>query len=350
MKEQNMKRKALNLLGSNWGQRLTLLAIIIVVMAVVEPKFFSATNIMSILLAIAFYGIMACGMMFCVLVGGIDLSVGSMAALASTLFAMIINSMGAEPKFFFLGIFVGLLACVVVGLLHGVFDVYLNMPAFVVTYATQYALYGLTQEITKLSFIHFYDTTSLFYKLGNAKLAGVPMPVVFFLITALITSFVLRKTPFGRRLYAVGGNRKAAELVGIKTKMHIILSYVICSVAAGIAGMILVSMNMISSYTIARGYEGSVMMALVVGGMALEGGAGDVGGVIFGAMLVGIINNILILVGVDTDYNSFVQGIVIVLAVALNVYTGRKSQGLTDQKRRLFKKRQPAVTAQNTEN
>lgn len=340
MNKVNFKK----LLGSTWGQRITLLVIIMAVMAFAEPKFFMPSNMLSILLAISFYGIMACGMMFCVLVGGIDLSIGSMAAMASTLFAIIINRMGSSPGYFFLAIFVGLLSCVIVGLLHGAFDVCLGMPAFVVTYATQYALYGLAQEITKLSYIHFYDTDSLFYQLGNAKLLGVQMPIVLFIVVAAITAFVLRKTPFGRRMYAVGGNREAADLVGIKAKLHIILAYIICSVAAGLAGMVLVSMNMISAYSIARGYEGPVMMALVVGGVNLMGGEGDVGGVIFGALLVGILKNVLILIGIDTDYNEFVQGLVIIAAVALNVYTARKSQGIVDLKRRMFRGRAVKLT------
>ncbi len=327
------KSRILNILGSAWGQRITLLVIIMVIMAFLEPKFFLPSNVLSILLAISYYGIMACGLLFCVMVGGIDLSIGSMAALSSTIFAMIVLNKGAQPATFFGAMLLGLLLAACVGLLHGVFDVYLHMPAFVVTYATQYAMYGLVQEITHLKFMHFYDTSSLMYQLGNAKILGLAAPTFFFVVVAIVVSFVLRKTPFGKRMYAVGGNRRAARLVGINTNFHIILAYMICSVAAGFAGMVLVSQNMISSYTIARGYEGPVMMALVVGGVDLMGGAGDVGGVIFGALLVGILKNVLILVGIDTDYNEFVQGAVILAAVALNVYTNRKSQGLTAQRR-----------------
>lgn len=333
------KKRVIGLLGSAWGQRITLLVIIMAVMAVLEPKFFLPSNLLSIMLAIAFYGIMACGMLFCVMVGGIDLSIGSMAALSGTLFALTVTKLGETPQFFILGIVLGLAVGVLVGLLHGVFDVYLHMPAFVVTYATQYAIYGIAQEITKLSYIPFSNAGGLVYKLGNAKILGIQMPIIFFLVTALVTAVVLRKTPFGRRMYAVGGNRVAAQLVGIKTNMHIILAYVICSVAAGLAGMVLASMNMVSAYSTARGYEGPVMMALVIGGVDLAGGSGDVGGVIFGALLVGILKNMLTLIGIDTDYNEFVQGLVIICAVALNVYTSRKSQGLSDQKRRWLRKR-----------
>ena len=186
----NKRTKLMKLLGSDWGQRLTLLAIIFVVMAIVEPKFFLPSNILSIMLSVAYYGIMACGMLFCVMVGGIDLSVGSMAALSGTVFALTVSNFGEGPGFFALAIILGLLVGVLVGFLHGVFDVYLHMPAFVVTYATQYGLYGLAQELTNLEFIRFDNLEGLVYKLGNMKILGVQTPIIFFVVIALITAVV----------------------------------------------------------------------------------------------------------------------------------------------------------------
>jgi ribose/xylose/arabinose/galactoside ABC-type transport system permease subunit len=326
--------KILQIAGSTWGQRASILVVIVIVMAIIEPAFFSMNNALSILLAIAFYAIIAAGMLFVVLVAGIDLAVGSEAAFGGTILTMYILSHGFDAGSFFIGFLLAILAAVAIGLLHGFFDAYLGMPSFVVTLATQYAIYGLMQHITKLNYLPVLRNEGLFYKLGNAKLFGVPSPVVWSIIIALIVAFVLKKTPFGRGMYAVGGNPFAAELVGISVKLYKMSAYVICSVTASVAGMLLVSMNMVSSYKMAAGYEGPVMMALVIGAVNLMGGEGTMSGVFFGALLVGIINNILILIGIDADYKEFVQGVIIIAAVAVNVYTGRKSQGLTSPKHR----------------
>lgn len=342
----NNIKKVGHLLGSTWGQRITLLVIVMLVMLVAEPKFFSTNNVLSILLAIALYGLIAAGMLFVVLIGGIDLAIGSEAALGGTVLTMWIMKNGMEPQSFFTGFVLAIAVAVIVGLLHGFFDAYLHMPSFVVTLATQYALYGFVQFITNLDYFYPMGTDNLYYKLGNAKIFNIPIPIVWFVIVAIIVAVVLKKTPFGRRIYAVGGNAQAAELVGINSRFHKMAAYVICSVTASFAGMILVSMNMVSSYKTAAGYEGPVMMAIVIGAVNIMGGEGKMGGVFFGALLVGIINNVLILTGINTDYKEFVQGIIIVLAVALNVYAARKSQGLIQPKKRksLFAKKQSETT------
>ncbi len=324
-----MKKKIENFLGSAWGQRVSVLILIMLFMAFLQPLFFSLKNLNSILLAIAIYGIMAGGMLFTVLTGGMDLSVGSMAALAGTILASSVHDNGYTVGSFFIGAAVDLVVSIVIGLLHGTLVTFFGIPAFVVTLATQYGISGIVQMVTGGSYVQPI-TNGIFYKLGNARLAGVPMPVVLFFVFSIIFALVLGKTTYGRRLYAVGGNVTASKLVGINTKLTVIVGYVISSVSAGIGGMILVSMNMQAGTTTATGYEGSVLMALVVGVINLAGGEGDVWGAIFGALLVGIINNIQILIGIPSDYQKFVQGVIIILAVILNMYTSRRSQGLTN--------------------
>jgi ribose transport system permease protein len=323
-----VKSKLENFMGSAWGQRALILAIIMLAMLFLEPKFFSLQNLNSILLAIALYGIMAGGMLFTVLTGGMDLSVGSMAAMAGTILALNVHRNDYTVGSFFIGIGIALLVSIVIGLLHGSLVTFFGIPAFVVTLATQYGISGIVQLITGGYFVNAIDD-GIFYKLGNARVAGVPMPIVLFVVFSVIFAVVLGKTTYGRRLYAVGGNMTASKLVGIKTKFTVIIGYVVSSVSAGIGGMILVSMNMNAGTTTAAGYEGSVLMAMVVGGINLAGGEGDIPGAIFGALLVGIINNIMILVGIPFDYQKFVQGLIIVGAVILNMYTIRRSQGLT---------------------
>ena len=327
--------KAKQFIGSTWGQRVTILVAVFIVMAIGEPKFFTGTNWASILLAIALYGIMACGMLFVVLIGGMDLSVGSMAACAGSYLAFQWVNGGYTTGSFVKGIILGLVAGIIVGLLHGVLVAYLNLPAFVVTLATQYLIYGYVLLYTKGSFVYAIRQEGFdpFYSIGNAKFLGLTMPVWVFIIVVVITGFVLSKTTYGRRLYAVGGSPRAAEFVGINTKRATIIAFVVSSVCASIGGMLLVSMNMVAGCTTASGYEGSVLMAMVVGGINLAGGEGGVSGAVFGALLVGIINNMIILLGIPSDYTKAIQGVVIIIAVAVNIYTARKAAGIISPRR-----------------
>ena len=230
---------------------------------------------------------------------------------------------------FFSGVLIAIAVCIAVGIVHGILVTYFSIPAFVVTLATKYLIYGFVLLVTNGRYVNIIDK-GIMYQLGNGKLFGViPMPEVIFIVYAVVCAFILGKTVFGRRLYAVGGNPVASKLVGIKTKTTTLVAYIICSISAGLGGMILASQNMIAGPTTAQGYEGNVLTAMVVGGLNLAGGEGGVTGAIFGALLVGIINNMLILLGVKSDYTTLVQGIIIIAAVSLNMYTSRRSQGLT---------------------
>ncbi|NLT15465.1 MAG: ABC transporter permease [Clostridiales bacterium] len=321
-------KKITKFLGNPWGQRLTILVLIMLVMAAFEQSFFKLSNFSNILLAISLYGIMACGMLFVVLVGGMDLSVGSMAALAASLMSMSAQAGGYTTGSFFTGVLIAIAACIAVGIIHGILVTYFSIPAFVVTLATKYLIYGFVLLVTSGRYVQIIGK-GIIQQIGNGRLFGViPMPVMIFLVYAVICTFILSKTVFGRRLYATGGNPVASELVGIKTKGTVFVSYIICSISAGIGGIILASQNMIAGPTTASGYEGGVLTAMVVGGLNLAGGEGGVSGAIFGALLVGIINNMLNLLGVPSDYTMFVQGVIIIAAVSLNMYTSRRSQGL----------------------
>lgn len=322
-------KKLLNFLGNPWGQRLTIIALIMVVMVIFEPRFFMPANASSILLAISLYGIMACGMLFVVLVGGMDLSVGSMAALSASILAINASRSGYTTAGFITGVLITIVACILVGIIHGLLVTKFSLPSFVVTLATKYIIYGVVLLVTAGHYVQIMDD-GIMYKLGNYKVFGaIPMPEVIFIIYAVICAIILGKTVFGRRLYATGGNPVASRLVGIKTNLSIYVSYIICSISAGIGGMILASMNMQAGPTTAQGYEGNVLTAMVVGGLNLAGGEGGVPGAIFGALLVGIITNMLNLLGVKSDFTMFVQGAIIIAAVSLNMYTSRRSQGLT---------------------
>lgn len=342
-----MKQKVSRFLGSPWGQRISILVIISIVMAIAQPKFFLLSNMSSILLSIAIYGIMTCGMMFPVLVGGMDLSMGSVAALAGSILAMTTLSGDYSTGGFFKGFIIAILICAAVGFMHGILVTHVRIPAFVVTLATKYFIYGIVLLITNSSYIYLLERRGLTYEIGNFRLGSLQMPVIIFIVCVIICAVVLNCTVYGRRLYAVGGNAKASELVGIKSKRSTIIAFMVSSISAGIGGMVLISMNMVAGSGSAAGYEGDVLMAIIVGGINLAGGEGGVVGAVYGALLVGIINNVLVLVGVPADYQGFVKGLVILAALALNIYTQRRSAGLTGNPlhKNLFARKNGSVEA-----
>ena len=321
--------KSKNIFANVWAQRALILAVLLIIMLIGNRSFFSLGNLRTILMSIAIYGTMCCGMLLCMLTGGIDLAMGSTAAFTSVVCLWYYNGHGMTDGAFVVGLLLAIGCAVLVGILHGVCDAYLLLPSFVVTLATSKLLYGLASALLKGSFIHLTNTEGFFYKIANTKLFGaIPMPIVIFLAAALIVGLILSLTVFGRRVYAVGANRAAAELVGIKSRIFRVGCYVICSLSACLGGIVLTSMNYITSATTAQGYEMMIMLALVVGGADIMGGYGDIAGAVFGALLAGIVENMIVMLNINTNYSKAVQGVIIVLAVAFNVYNNRKSAGL----------------------
>ena len=327
-------KKAVKLLGNPWIQRATILLIIFVIMAAFANRFFLPENFKSILIAISLYGVMVCGMLFVILIGGIDLCVGSTAAMASCVMLKILTTNNNSAYGFIMGFAAAIGLCALLGAFHGIQTAYFGLPAFVVTIATQYTLYGAMLNYTGGSFIYLKTMDNLFYKLASGRVFGMPMTIFWFIIAVIICAAILGFTTFGRRCYLVGGNRAAAALLGINTKKYTVISYIISGVAAGFTGIVLASLNMSAYAATAKGYEGKVLMAMVVGGISLSGGEGGIPGAVFGALFVGIINNALILLDVSTDYQGFVQGVVIIAAIALNTYTARRAKGITGSRRR----------------
>lgn len=333
------KNRSLKIYGNVWIQRGIILFVLLLIMAVFQRAFFSWNNVKSILLSISIYGVMSCGMLLAMLVGGIDLSMGSTAALTSVIALYTYNSLGCTTQSCLLGILLALVAACIVGSVHGICDAYFRLPTFVVTLATSNLLYGLSSALLNNKYVHLANTSGLYYKIGNSKLFMIPMPIVIFIVIAVIIGLIMFKTTYGKRVYAVGSNSTASNIVGINSRLFKLSCYVVCSITACIGGIVLSSMNMVTSSITAQGYESMVMLALVVGGTDIMGGSGDIGGAVFGALLAGIIDNMIVLLNVDTNYSKAVQGVIIVIAVAFNVYSTRKSSGLiAARKSRLAKK------------
>lgn len=309
-------------------QKLLILMVVILVLTILQPGvFLTVGNFKSILLAISVYGVMVCGTIYPILLGGIDLAVGATAAMSGACAVLTIVRLNYSPTGVLLGILFGLSAGILAGVAHGVIVSRFNVPPFLITLASQNIVYGIAQLLTGNQVISCLKPEA-FTLIGGGRLLGIPVSVYILAVVAVLSWFVLNKTTFGRNVYAVGGNKEASDLSGVSSKKITVMAYAISGFTAALAGIVLASMNQQAIAKAAQGYENDVLTAIVVGGTSLMGGEGSLQGAMFGALLVGMINNGLRLMGVPSTYHSVVKGAVIILAVAIDAYSRYKSSGL----------------------
>ena len=332
------KDKIKKVLGRS--QKLWILVVIMLVLTILQPGvFLTAANMKSILLSISIYGIMVCGTIFPILLGGIDLSVGAVAAAAGALAVTQIVAHDYSMTGVLIGIAGGLLLGCVVGLIHGLIVTKFGVPAFLITLATQNIVYGIAQLLTSNNVIACMKP-DFFAFLGGGRLFGIPFSIFIMAFMAILSYIILNKTVLGRNIYAVGGNSEACRLSGVKSRLVTIIAYVASGFTAALAGIVLASMNRQAIAKAAQGYDNYVLTSLVVGGASLMGGEGSVLAAIWGAFLVGVVQNGLRLMGVTSDYHGIFKCIVIIAAVALDAQVRYKKSGL--QKGGLFKKKAKA--------
>ena len=320
-----MKNKTLSMVKS---PRLWILVVVMLVLTLLQQGvFLTGANMKSVLFSISIYGIMVCGSIFPILLGGIDLSVGAVAAASGAFTVVYIVNHGATTSSAVIGILGGLAIGLVIGLIQGLVISLFDVPAFLVTLAFQYIIYGVAQLLTKNNVIPCMKPAAFAY-LGGGRLFGIPFSIVILAIMAIISYLVLGRTVLGRSVYAVGGNPEACRLSGIKSRMISTVSYMISSLTAALAGIVLASMNQQAIAKAAQGYDNYVITALVIGGVSLMGGEGAISGAIWGAFLVGVVSNGLRLMGVATEYHGIVKCIIIVIAVAVDANIRYKKSGM----------------------
>ncbi len=304
-------------------QKPLMLLALIVIASVASPSFLSRDNIVSILLAICIYGVMACGMTFALLNGGIDLSVGSVAALSGSVMVMTTVAMNYTVGGTLLGIALGILVGMLCGLVNGAVSYYFAIPSFIVTLAMKNIVLGIAQYVTGHNTIICLES-KLVNWIGTGKILGIPFLIWFFVIVFAITWFVLNRTKFGKYTYATGGNEVASRYSGINSRMVGISAFVISGLPAALSGILLSCFNRQAIASQASGYDGNVLVILVVGGISMAGGEGNIVGTLFGMLLIGIINNAMLLIGIDSIYQDMVQGLLIVAAIAIDTYSKKK--------------------------
>ena len=283
--------------------------ILMVLLSLTTDTFLSSDNIMNILRQAAVYAIIATGMTFVTITAGVDLSVGSTLALCNVL-----NTTG--------NLVLAILASVITGAAIGVFNgliiAYIGVPPFIMTLGSMYIVRGLTLFVTNSKQVSFsgYDT---FRFIGQGSVVGIPFPVFVFLAVGAAGAFFLTYTSTGRQIFAVGSNRDAAVLSGVKVEKILVLVYTVSGICVGIASVVYLARLTAAQPTAGQAYEMEAIAATVVGGTSQAGGEGGVIGSLIGAVLIAVIRNGLVLLGVGSYFTNIVVGFIIVIAVALDV-------------------------------
>lgn len=276
-----------------------------------DEGFLSSNNILNIFRQTATITVIAVGMTYVIACAEIDLSVGSVAGLSSVCTAMAVSSYGIIP-----GIMAGLAVGIIVGSINGGLVSMLGIPSFLVTLGMLGIAAGVAQWITASAPQPILnDTFNTIF--GSGNIGPVPGLLVWSAIFVIIGAIVLNRTRFGRQVVATGGNRTAADFTGIKTKRIKFQVLLLSSVVAAIAGMLYAGRLQSGRFQWGTGDELSAIAAVILGGTSLFGGSGAVIGTLFGALLIGLVNNGLILAGLDSSQQQVVRGAIIILAVAL---------------------------------
>jgi ribose transport system permease protein len=286
------------------------LIIMIIVLSFLSPFFLTVTNLTNIMAQIADIGIMAAGAFLVILVGGIDLSVAAVMALTMMFTAWLYKTVGMP---FVVALIVGLLLGAAIGLLNGVLATYGRVQPFVATLATMSAAAGMALFITNGNTINGFPIW--FGDLTVATFLGIPLQGIVLILVFLAIAFWLRFRPWGRSLYAIGGNEEVARLSGLPVKPLKSLVYVIAGALAAVAGWINISVLDSAQPTAGAGYLLNVIAVVVIGGASLSGGVGSMGGTFVGLLIIGVLNNGLSLLHVNPNLQSVVIGAVILAAV-----------------------------------
>ncbi|MGH7056775.1 MAG: ABC transporter permease [Acetobacteraceae bacterium] len=286
--------------------------------SLVSPYFFTANNIIG---TVAVYFSWICiagfGEAIVMIGGGLDLAVGSTMGFSGMVAALVLAHGGALA----LALLAGLAAGAAVGLANGVVITAVGLNPFITTLGTLSAVRGLTYGIVQGAAITPPNggAGTAFGALGNATLAGIPVPVLVMAAIGLVLLIVLNQTPFGRHVYAVGGNEAAARLLGLNVTRLKIVMYLLSGVLAGVGGILLTAKSGTALPNAATGYELDVIAAVIIGGTSLYGGRGTMPGVLIGAALLGVINNGIVLMGLAGYWQLLIIGLVIVAAATLDI-------------------------------
>jgi len=297
------------------------LAIMCLFVSMISDRFFTWSNFTNVCRQISTNCFIACGMTFCILIGGIDLSVGPVLAFAGALSAFLMKNT-AIPMGVVILISVSL--CTLIGLFNGLVISRTQIAPFIVTLSTQQIVRGFALLLG--TGMPIYILNEDFINIGVKKLGDFSLPVYYAAFFFILCCILLNKTKFGRSVYAIGGNRTAAIFAGINVKKVEVLVYTLSSLLAGLAGIVLAARLSCGNPSTGEGYECDAIAAVVLGGTSFSGGIGTLGGTLLGCFMIGIINNGMNMLNVTSFWQYVAKGLVILAAVMLDVIRKKSSE------------------------
>lgn len=289
------------------------LLVMIIVFTIANKNFLTMGNILNVAKQVSIYGIASVGMTYVILLGGIDLSIGSIISFINIVTAYFMVNMGMNP---WLAVVISLTICTILGFANGWIIAEIKMPPLIVTFASQTILAGFAYIICNGRPISRFDEAFLW--IGQGYVGPIPAPIIFMVIAFAIGAFILVKTYFGRYFYALGGNEEAAELSGIRVKRVKYLVYALSGLFAGIAGIVMLSRANTAQPNAGLGYEFDVITCVVLGGVSVNGGSGKISNVIAGVLIIGVLANGMILMNVSSYMQMVVKGLILLIAVGFD--------------------------------
>lgn len=308
-----------------WTALLVRHSMLIVVLLVISyfsyrsARFATPDNMVTILVAAAPFALIALGQTLVILTGGIDLSVGSVIAMAAMTSAAIAK---ANPGQIWLAVLGAMLVGLLAGVVNGFFVSVVNVPPFIATLGMLTAGSGLAYAIGGGAPIN--GLPQGFSRIANAEVLGLKVPVIVMILGIIAAAVVMKRTTYGLRVYAVGGNRAAAEIAGVRTRSILFSVYAVSGVLAGLSGVMLASRVISGPPNLGQGYELDAIAAVVIGGASLMGGRGTVWGTALGLLLIQTLNNGLDILIVPAYWQDVIKGVLIVAAVAVDVWSTRR--------------------------
>lgn len=291
---------------------LIVLALLVVAMALATPHFLTSANLTNVLRQVSINAVIACGMTMVIITAGIDLSVGSLVAMASCLAMITITRTDSDT----LGVAVAIATGALAGGFNGALIAWARVPPFIMTLSTLTIFSGIALISTGgAPIIRFQGD---FRWLGQGMVQGVPVPVLIMGCVALAAHVLLSRTAFGAAVYAVGGNEEAARLAGINVRRVKFLAYVICGLLTSLAAVVLMGRLSSAQPNMGQGFELDAIAAVVLGGTSLMGGRGTIWGALVGALVIGILNNGFNLLSVDPYFQLVAKGAIILAAVLVD--------------------------------
>ncbi len=309
---------------------ICVLGILVIYTGIMRPKFFSFRNLQSIALNVAPRFIIAVGVSGCLITKGTDLSAGRAVGLAACVAGTLLQKADYSGRFeltknlpafgawwVLVVLLISMVICAIFGLINGIVISYLNVPAFIGTLGMQLMVYGICLVYTDATPIGGYRNDYTYVATGS--FLGIPFLFWIALVVGLIMWFLYNMTPHGKYMYAIGGNEQAAEVSGVNVKKTKIIIYVMAGVLYALAGFLLGAKAGGTSVNMGQGYELEAIAACTIGGVSVNGGIGRVSGVLIGVLVFELLKSAMQFLGIETNYQYIVQGIVIIVSIALDI-------------------------------